>query len=100
MLITNQEVRRVASLVKLVFDENEVANMAIELTDIMNMIDLLKEVDCDNVEPLTSVSNINMRMRDDIVETGDISEQLFVNNPGSSNELAKKTKYFVVPKVV
>ncbi|RYE06070.1 MAG: Asp-tRNA(Asn)/Glu-tRNA(Gln) amidotransferase subunit GatC [Rickettsiaceae bacterium] len=100
MLITNQEVKRVANLVKLVFDENEMSHMAVELTDIINMIDLLKEVDCDEVEPLTSVSSTDMRMRADTAEIADISDQLFANTPGSSSELAKKTKCFVVPKVV
>ncbi|MGI4776191.1 MAG: Asp-tRNA(Asn)/Glu-tRNA(Gln) amidotransferase subunit GatC [Janthinobacterium lividum] len=100
MVITNQEVKKIASLVRLRFDEDEIPNIAIQLTNIMNMIDQLNEVDCLDVEPLASVSNMTLRMREDTAEVNDISDQLFANAPGDSSELAKKIKCFIVPKVV
>ncbi|KAJ6644921.1 Glutamyl-tRNA(Gln) amidotransferase subunit A, partial [Pseudolycoriella hygida] len=71
-----------------------------QLTNIINMIDIFKEVDCTNIQPLTSVCEMHQRMRDDIVAYGDISEQLFAILPTEKGQIARDIKCYVVPKVV
>jgi aspartyl-tRNA(Asn)/glutamyl-tRNA(Gln) amidotransferase subunit C len=99
-MITIKEIEKIAKLVRLSFTENELSDFQVQLTNIMNMIDDLNEVDCSNVEPLTSVCSIKQRMRKDIPQTQDISEELFSNVSGSAAEFAKEIQCFIVPKVV
>lgn len=98
-MITDTELCKIATLARLTCDDKEIANFAKQLTAIMNMIDILNEVDCDGVEPLLSVCDMNQRMRKDEVIAKDISEELFTNIP-SGSQLAKEVKCFIVPKVV
>jgi aspartyl-tRNA(Asn)/glutamyl-tRNA(Gln) amidotransferase subunit C len=99
-MITTEEIKKLAKLVKLSFTENELSSFQKQLTSIMDMIDELNEVDCTNVEPLTSVCNMTQRVRKDAINALDISEELFTNVPGESAEFAKEIKCFIVPKVV
>lgn len=98
-MITDTELCKIAMLARLSCSDKEIANFAKQLTTIMDMIDILNEVDCDNVEPLSSVSDMNQRMRKDDVIAKDISDELFANIPGGI-QLAKEVKCFIVPKVV
>ena len=99
-MITPTEVAKIAKLAKLHFSQDEITNFAKELTNIMDMIDVLNEVDCSNIEPLTSVCDMSQRMRKDEVTDNDISDELFSNLPEAKVKLAKEIKCFIVPKVV
>ena len=48
----------------------------------------------DGVEPMTSVTPMKMRMREDKVTVGDIADDILRNAP------AHEDHFFVVPKVV
>jgi aspartyl-tRNA(Asn)/glutamyl-tRNA(Gln) amidotransferase subunit C len=99
-MITNKEVEKIAKLAKLKFTDNEITSLASQLTNIMDMIDSLNEVNCDNVQPLTSVSDMILRMRKDEVTVEDLSHELLENAPGQNAKLAQDIKCFVVPKVI
>ena len=66
----------------------------------MDMIDELNEVNCDNIEPLTSVSDMTQRTRSDEVMMENTVDDLFANVPGVNKDFAKEIKCFIVPKVV
>jgi aspartyl-tRNA(Asn)/glutamyl-tRNA(Gln) amidotransferase subunit C len=100
MIITTEEVERIAKLIKLKFTPEEVFHFANQLSGIMTMISELNEVDCTDVKPLTSVCEMTQPMRRDEIAIGDISEELFINTPGASAEFAREIKCFIVPKVV
>lgn len=99
-MITAHEVKKIASLAKLNFSDEKISNFTQQLTTIMNMIDSLNEVDCENVEPLTSVCDMYQRMRTDEVTSQDNSNELMANVGGKESEFAKEIKCFIVPKVV
>lgn len=99
-MITKEEVKKIAKLARLKFEEDKVEEFSSKLSTIMDMIDILNAIDCKNIEPLTSVSNINARMRADEVTSSDLSSELFDNIQGGQAELAKEIKYFITPKVV
>lgn len=99
-MITDKEVQRIAKLAKFNFSQEELNGFVQQLTEMMNMIDILNDVGCSNIQPLTSVCDINQRMRKDQVLFGDLSDELFANLPSDKGELAKEVKCFVVPKVV
>lgn len=99
-MITTQEVKKIAHLSRLSFKDEEILSLTKQISGIMQMIDVLNEVNCDGVEPLTSVCDMNQRMRADEVTDSNICDELFSNAPGESAKFAKEIKCFVVPKVM
>ncbi|HJD55320.1 MAG TPA: Asp-tRNA(Asn)/Glu-tRNA(Gln) amidotransferase subunit GatC [Rickettsia endosymbiont of Pyrocoelia pectoralis] len=99
-MITKEEVKKIAKLARLKFEEDKVEEFSSRLSSIMDMIDILNEIDCSDVKPLTSVCDMHARMRADEVTSKDLSNELFDNVQGNSRQLAKEVKYFITPKVV
>ena len=99
-MITEEELKKLQKLAKLSFSKDELDNFAKKLNSIMAMIDSLVEVNCENIEPLWSVSDMYQRTREDEVNVGNISNQLFANVPAKNAEFAKEVKCFIVPKMV
>ncbi|HJD62728.1 MAG TPA: Asp-tRNA(Asn)/Glu-tRNA(Gln) amidotransferase subunit GatC [Rickettsia endosymbiont of Degeeriella rufa] len=99
-MITKEEVKKIAKLARLKFEEDKVEEFSSGLSSIMDMIDILNEIDCTDVKPLTSVCDMQARMRPDEVTSQDHSNELFDNVQGASKQLAKEVKYFITPKVV
>lgn len=100
MMISLEDIRKTSKLSKLSFSEENLSDFAAEINKIIIMIDSLAEVDTDDVEPLRSVLDMKQRLDEDIVNLGDISQELFQNIPDQGKELANSVKCFVVPKVV
>ena len=93
MSIDNSVVKKIANLSKINLSEKELENQKHELNKILDWVDDLKKVDTKMVEPMLSVFNENMKMRDDKVELTKTDEIL-------SNAPDKKENFFVVPKVI
>lgn len=94
MSVTRDDVRKVARLSRIAVSEEQLDEMAGELNGILGWIDQLNEVDVSGVEPLTSVVETRLPMRDDVVTDGDIQDQVLANAPRSEDG------FFVVPKSV
>jgi len=87
-------VRRIARLARIRVTEAEVVQLQTELSRIFDWIALLNEVNVEGVEPLTGGAQIPLKMRDDVVTDGGLTEQLLANAPDRAGD------YFAVPKVV
>ena len=61
---------------------------------ILGFIEQLNEVDVANVEPMTSVVTMKMKMRNDVVTDGHYPQKIVANAPAQDDE------FFMVPKVV
>ncbi len=94
MSVDANTVRRIAHLARIAVADEEVGNLATELSAILAFVEQLSEVDVHDVEPMTSVIPMQMKMRDDQVTDGGIAEEIVQNAP------AKQDHYFLVPKVV
>jgi aspartyl-tRNA(Asn)/glutamyl-tRNA(Gln) amidotransferase subunit C len=94
MSVDHATVRRVARLARLKVQDEEVPRLAGELNSILGFIEQLNEVDVSNVEPLTSVVSMKMKMREDVVTDGHYPEKIVANAP------AQEDSFFMVPKVV
>lgn len=94
MAIDNETVRRIAFLARLKVEPEKLDETKEEFNKILSWVEELGEVNTDNVEPLVSVNNENLRLRDDEVTVGHISKEILANSP------AQEYGYFVVPKVV
>jgi len=94
MSVNEQQVRHVAKLARLALGEAEIARMVPELNQILDWVEQLGEVDTDGVEPLTAVIDIPTRLRDDVVNDGDIRDKILLNAPDAQHG------FFAVPKVI
>ena len=65
-----------------------------ELSGILDWVKQLDEVDTDGVEPMTSVTPMQLKQREDKVTDGGIADDIVANAP------AREDHFFVVPKVV
>jgi len=94
MAVDNDTVRRIAFLSRLRVEPDKLEDTKQEFNKILAWVEELGEVNTDNVEPLVSVNNESLLLREDNVTAGHISQEVLANAP------AKEYGYFVVPKVV
>ena len=87
-------VRRIAHLARIAVHEDEVAHLEGELNAMLAFVAQLEEVNIAGVEPMTSVTPMKMKERDDVVTDGDIADQIVKNAPAAEDH------FFQVPKVV
>ncbi|KXF77630.1 glutamyl-tRNA amidotransferase [Paramesorhizobium deserti] len=94
MSVDLSTVKRVAHLARIAVDDEDAERMTGELNAILGFVEQLNEVDVSGVEPMTSVTPIAMRMREDVVTDGDKAADIVANAP------VTEENFFVVPKVV
>jgi aspartyl-tRNA(Asn)/glutamyl-tRNA(Gln) amidotransferase subunit C len=94
MAVDQDTVRRIARLARIRIPEEDVAVYEAELNNILRWIEQLNALDVSGVEPLTSVVEMNLKQRDDIVTDGECADDILANAPAAQDH------YFVVPKVV
>jgi aspartyl-tRNA(Asn)/glutamyl-tRNA(Gln) amidotransferase subunit C len=94
MAVDAATVRRIAHLARIAVAEDEVTHLAGELNAMLDFVAQLEEVDVTGVEPMTSVTPMRMKQRDDVVTDGDIADDIVKNAP------AAEEHYFQVPKVI
>ena len=94
MSIDKDTVLKVAKLARIKFSEENAEKMTGNLNNILEMVEELSEVNTDNVEPMTSVVNIQYPSRQDEVTDGGMQEKVTANAPEEA------AGYFVVDKIV
>lgn len=94
MAIDNETVKRVAFLSRLKVEDDKIEATKEEFNKILSWIEELNEVNTDNVEPLISVNDTTLRLRDDEITDGGCQEAVLANAPDQEYD------YFAVPKVV
>lgn len=87
-------VKRVARLARIAVSEEEANRMTGELNGILGFVEQLSEVNVEGVEPMTSVTPMAMRKREDIVNDGNKADAIVANAPATDRN------FFQVPKVV
>ena len=94
MSVDADTVRRIAHLARIAVDEAEVPHLQGELNAMLSFVEQLSEVDVAGVEPMTSVTPMEMKKRTDVVNDGEIPDDIVKNAPATENH------FFLVPKVV
>ena len=94
MTIDRATVKKIATLARLDVSESDLEYFAPQMQGLMKWIDQMQEVNTDNVEPLASVSEMQLIWREDKVTDGDKVEDILANAPESAEN------FFVVPKIV
>jgi aspartyl-tRNA(Asn)/glutamyl-tRNA(Gln) amidotransferase subunit C len=94
MSVDQATVKRIARLARIAVSEEDVPHLQGELNAILGFVEQLNEVDVSGVEPMTSVTPMAMKKRQDGVTDGGYPERVLGNAP------VREDGYFVVPKVV
>jgi aspartyl-tRNA(Asn)/glutamyl-tRNA(Gln) amidotransferase subunit C len=94
MSVDAATVKRVARLARIAVTDAEVEALMGELNTILGFVEQLAEVDVTGVEPMTSVVDMRMKQRADVVTEGGGADRILANAP------ARQGDFFVVPKVV
>ncbi len=94
MHVDEQTVRRIARLARLKITDAEAKGLEAEISGILDWVEQLKQVDTDNVEPMTRVVAQDMKKREDVVTDGAKADDIVANAPMTDDH------FFVVPKVV
>lgn len=94
MSLDKDTVRNVAYLARINVPDEDLDGLVGELNNILHFVERLQEVDTDGVEPMTSVANLTLPEREDVVTGGNIQEKVLANAPET------KEGFFLVPKVV
>jgi aspartyl-tRNA(Asn)/glutamyl-tRNA(Gln) amidotransferase subunit C len=94
MSVTIDTVKRVAKLARIAVDDEDAERMTGELNTILGFVEQLNEVDVSGVEPMTSVTPMEMKKRQDVVTDGGKAGDIVANAP------ATEENFFLVPKVV
>ena len=94
MSVDAATVRRIAQLARIAVAEEEIEHLRGEINAILAFVEQLSEVDVRGVEPMTSVTPMQMKRRPDLVTAGGDPDAVLRNAP------AREGNFFVVPKVV
>jgi aspartyl-tRNA(Asn)/glutamyl-tRNA(Gln) amidotransferase subunit C len=94
MSIDADTVRRIAHLARIAVSDGEVEHLKGELNAILAFVEQLSEVNVDGIEPMTSVTPMAMKKRQDKVTDGESPDVIVKNAPATQDH------FFVVPKVV
>jgi aspartyl-tRNA(Asn)/glutamyl-tRNA(Gln) amidotransferase subunit C len=94
MSIDTQQVRHIAKLARIAMSDEELERLVPELNNILGWVEQLGEVNTDGVEPLATVIESKLRLREDAVTDGDCREDVLANAPGAEHG------FFAVPKVI
>ena len=94
MSVTPDQVRHIANLARIAMSEEELERLVPELNNILGWVEQLGEVDTEGVEPLATVIEQKLRLRDDVVTDGDCRDEILANAPDAEHG------FFAVPKVI
>ncbi|GGA52114.1 Asp-tRNA(Asn)/Glu-tRNA(Gln) amidotransferase subunit GatC [Pelagibacterium lentulum] len=94
MSVDADTVRRIGRLARIRIAEEDVSAYEGELNAILGFVEQLDEVDVSGVEPMTSVTPMVLRRREDKVTDGGYADKIVANASISEDN------FFMVPKVV
>jgi len=94
MKIDNELVDRLSELSKLEFDELAKEGLKKDLQKIFDLVEKLKEIDVEGVEPLIYMTDEKNVLRKDVVKDTVTKDEALSNAPQRDSD------YFKVPKVI
>lgn len=94
MSLDRAAVAKIAKLARLKMEPERLEAMTSELNQILSFVEELQAVNTDNVTPMTSVTPMKLRQREDAVTDGGNPEAVLKNAPQRQGD------FYTVPKVV
>ena len=87
-------VKKIALLARIEVPEEKLEPIAQDLTNILTWVEQLSEVNTDGVAEMTSVADMSLYLRKDVVTSGDQPDLVLQNAPDQADHC------FLVPKVI
>ncbi|MCR5202533.1 MAG: Asp-tRNA(Asn)/Glu-tRNA(Gln) amidotransferase subunit GatC [Lachnospiraceae bacterium] len=94
VVIDDEMIDYVGILAKLSLNEEERERAKHDMTEMLDYIDKLSELDTDNVEPMSHLSESVNVFREDVITNPDYHEETLSNAPERNED------YLVVPKTI
>ena len=94
MSLKSEDVRRIATLARLHIDDQEAERYAADLSNILDLVDQMNQVDTSGVEPLSNPHDAAQRLRSDEVTEPDQREAFQAIAPDVEDGLYR------VPRVI
>ncbi len=92
--VTAEDIKKISRLARIEVAPENRESIAQQVGGIIGWVEKLNEVNTDNVEPLTNVSESFLRLNKDEIADGNIAEDILKNSKDA------KYGYFAVPKVI
>ena len=94
MTIDLKTVKHISKLARISIEDEKAKKLAGDLNSIFDFIEKLNKLNTDKVEPLTSIAETTLKLRNDEVKSENIRDQILKNSPDKNKD------FFVVPKVI
>jgi aspartyl-tRNA(Asn)/glutamyl-tRNA(Gln) amidotransferase subunit C len=94
MSVDKATVRHIAKLARIGVEDADLETLAGELSQILDWVEQLSEVDTEGVVPMAGVGRTTLKRRADAVTDGGHPEEVLANAPGAEDG------FYTVPKVV
>ncbi len=94
MAFDHTEVKKIAHLARLATTEEDLENYSSSISEILDLVDQLQEVNTDQISPMANPMDATQRLRQDIVSEKNQRDSLQLNAPAIENGL------YLVPKVI
>ncbi len=94
MEISSRDIAHLAHLARVAMDDDQNESLAHDLTQIMGMVEHMREMDSSGIEPLVHTQTAEQRMRADEVAWRNMREEALVIAP-----MVEKG-YYLVPQVI
>ena len=98
MSLDKATVARIATLARIRIADADLDRMAGELQTILDWVEQLNEIDTSGVEPMTSVVEVTLPQREDVVNDGGYADKVLAN--AKDPVTVGDGGFFTVPKVV
>ncbi len=92
--LSNDDVRKVASLARLELSEAEIEHFAEQLDGVLSYVHVLDELDVSNVEPMAHAIDVSNVLRDDATRPSLPRDKALANAPKTDG------RYFLVPQIL
>ena len=94
MSLKSEDVRRIATLARLHIDDQEIDQYAADLSNILDLVDQMNQVDTSGVEPLSNPHDATQRLREDEVTEPNLRDEFQAIAPDVEDGLYR------VPRVI
>ncbi|WP_373976554.1 Asp-tRNA(Asn)/Glu-tRNA(Gln) amidotransferase subunit GatC [Chitinibacter sp. SCUT-21] len=94
MSLSQDDVRRIARLARIAVSDDEVVASQSQLNQLFTLIEEMRAVDTDGIEPMAHAQDVMLRLRDDVATAPNRREAFQAVAPSVENGL------YLVPKVI
>ena len=94
MSISPEDVLKIANLARLKISKEEVDKYAVDLSNILSLVDQMNAVDTKDIEPMAHPQDVTQRLREDVVTETNQRDKFQTIAPRAEKGL------YLVPKVI